>query len=192
VQACRCCTASPTGSVLGASPIRPRPPASPRFFRNSQKCCNPSPSLNRQKSGKRQNWWNSSAVIVQSRPRVVGGEPSCFPVTMHAGAAHSTAIEASSDRTPRGGSADDDRQSRVHRSDRFTSLSGVAARSRFAKVRVTCGPVPDVNPATVYGFRVHGLRAGDGLSYPAHEPNNEKHEQNCSEYAATDIHVILH
>ena len=78
------------------------------------------------------------------------------------------------------------------RADRFTSLSGVAASCRLAKVRVTCDPVPDVNPATVYGFHVHGLRAGGGLSYPAHEPNNEKNEQNCSEYATTDIHGILH
>jgi hypothetical protein len=52
--------------------------------------------------------------------------------------------------------------------------------------------LPDVNPATVYGFRVHGLRAGGRRSYPTHEPNNEQNEQNCSEYATTDIHVILH
>jgi hypothetical protein len=99
---------------------------------------------------------------------------------------------ASSDRTPRGWATEDDRQSRIHRADRSTSLSGVAARSRFATVRVTCGPVPDVRLARVYGFRVRGLRAGGGPSYPAHEPNNEKNEQNCSEYATTDIHVILH
>jgi hypothetical protein len=57
------------------------------------------------------------------------------------------------------------------------------------QAEAACQPV---NPATVYGFRVHGPRAGGGLSYPAHEPNNEKNEQNCSEYATTDIHAILH
>ena len=40
----------------GASTIRPRPPTRAKFFKNSQKCSSPSPSLKRQKSGKRQNW----------------------------------------------------------------------------------------------------------------------------------------
>jgi catechol 2,3-dioxygenase-like lactoylglutathione lyase family enzyme len=39
----------------GASTMNPKPPTSPKFFRNSQKCSSPSPSSNRQNPGKRQN-----------------------------------------------------------------------------------------------------------------------------------------
>jgi len=51
-----CRMTSLTGSVLGASTTRPRPPTRAKFFRNSRKCTSPSLSLNRPKSGKRQNW----------------------------------------------------------------------------------------------------------------------------------------
>jgi len=40
---------------VGASTTNPKPPTSPKFFRNSQKCSSPSPSSNRQNPGKRQN-----------------------------------------------------------------------------------------------------------------------------------------
>jgi len=40
---------------VGASTTNPKPPTSPKFLRNSQKCSSPSPSSNRQNPGKRQN-----------------------------------------------------------------------------------------------------------------------------------------
>ena len=51
-----CWMTSLSGRVRGASTISPRPPTRPKFFRNSQKCSNPSLSLNFQNSGNRQNW----------------------------------------------------------------------------------------------------------------------------------------
>lgn len=40
---------------VGASTTNPKPPTSPKFLRNSQKCSSPSPCSNRQNPGKRQN-----------------------------------------------------------------------------------------------------------------------------------------
>jgi hypothetical protein len=70
------------------------------------------------------------------------------------------------------------------------------ARSMMGRKARPVPPVyqPEVPAGAVFfgAFNPLHQRKFEYLSYPTHEPNNEKNEQNCSEYATTDIHVILH
>lgn len=83
--------------MLPARMTRPSPPASPKFFRNCQKCSRALlESAETQKSSYAQNGWYRKAVSTQKPARMKAAMRSNTPMTINSGVTPSITIAATS------------------------------------------------------------------------------------------------